>query len=337
MVSQSTPEVKGVTAVVLVTHSTRQGGATIGNIHMPAKTYTLNRRPLLSANERPAERVLQEVGERHGFRIFPQVKLSQVIHDLPPGLTNREWNYATRATFDFVVCHAETLIPDFAVELDDGTHWQASVRQRDRMKDTICERAGFELLRIEAQHLVEGPLGRRLLEYLIDARDYCRNIYDLQQQGSLPWDEIFDYRLVADGMSDGHINYVNDLTGPTIRAVRAAYERGLLSECIVHTLSFDWSSGWSEAWAWIKVRDALFLFASTRVRSYSMFFCSISPDDLAADLSTAVIGAQVVADKQNEPALVTAEAIGDKWAHLRARRQYLRDPEFLDHLHWGGR
>src|SRR5579875_210660 len=85
------------------------------------------RKPLLSRNERRAETALQEIAQRHGFRVFSQVKLSQAI-DPPDGLKKSQWDYATRATFDFVVCDAETLIPEFAVELDDATHREPRTR-----------------------------------------------------------------------------------------------------------------------------------------------------------------------------------------------------------------
>jgi hypothetical protein len=205
------------------------------------------------------------------------------------------------------------------------------------MKNFICEKDGLELLRIESQHLAPGPRGRRLLEYLIDARAYCQNIYDLQQEGSLPWDELFDYGGVVGGISDGYLDYVNDLAGPARNAVRNAYRLGRLAEDLVHPLWFDWRDGWSEDWAWVKVRDDLFLFATTRLRSYPMFFCGISPGELAADLSAVAVGEQLAALGRGEPVLMKASDIGEKFAQVRARRNELKDAGFLDRGTWGGR
>lgn len=57
------------------------------------------------------------------------------------------------------------------------------------MKDAVCEAAGLELLRIESSALRPGPHGRRILEYLIDARGFMNTVYEQQEQGYLPWDE----------------------------------------------------------------------------------------------------------------------------------------------------
>jgi len=305
---------------------------------MPPTSHRSRRRPLLTPNEQRAEGALKQIGEHHGFSIYSQVKFSHAIRDLPPGLTNEQWNYATRATFDFVVCDAETLIPEFAVELDDRTHERPDVQRRDHMKDAVCESAEFELLRIEAQHLAPGPRGRRLLEYLIDARAHCLNINELQQQGYLPDDEIFDYQTAgAPTVEEGFLAFVNDLAGPARRSAWIANERGQLDDGWIQTLSLDWRSGWSEGWAWVRARGDMLLFASTRVRSYPMFFCGITPGDLAQDLSVATIGDQLAAFDRDEPVLVKAADIGEKFAQLRARRDELVYSDFLDHTTWDGR
>jgi Protein of unknown function (DUF2726) len=296
--------------------------------------YRLARRPLLTPNEQRAEGILSAIGEHHGFRIDSQVKLSAVIYERPPGLTARQWDYATRATFDFVVSNAETLIPDFAVELDDNTHRRPDVGRRDQMKDDICEKAEFELLRIEAQHLRPGPRGRRLLEYLIDARAHSQNIYQLQQQGYLPQDEFFDYPLTGVSVEDGYVDFANNLAGPAVRAVWEAHEGGILEDGLIQTQAFDWRCGWSEGWAWVRARGDLLLFATARVRSFPIFFAGITPDELTTHLSADAIREQLGAFKRNEAVLVKASDIGSRWAHVRARRQYLRHPGFLDHLHW---
>lgn len=296
------------------------------------------RRPLLSRSEQRAERILQEVAEHHGYRIFSQVKLSQVIPKRPPGVTDKQWwQYGTRATFDFVVADATTTQPEFAVEFDDASHRRSEVQERDHIKDLICDQAGFELLRIESQHLPVGLLGRRLVEYLIEARAYCLNINELQAEGYLPADELFDYGGVVGGIMDGYLDLPNNLAGSAYRAVRMAYEQGRLLDIAIHTQSFEWRSGWCEGWAWVRTQDDLLLFASAQVRSYPTFYCGIPPFQLAQDLSAAAIEEQLAAYDRNEPVLVKAVDIGDKFAQVRARRDQLVHSDFLDYMTWGGR
>lgn len=296
------------------------------------------RPPLLSRSEQHTERVLQEVAGHHAYRIFSQVKLSQVIRERPPGVTDKQWwQYGTRATFDFVVADAATTRPEFAVEFDDSSHWRPEVQERDRIKDLICDQAGFELLRIESHHLPVGLLGRRLVEYLIEARAYCLNIGELQAEGYLPADELFDYGGVVGGIADGYLNLPNDLASSAHRAVRKAYEQGRVLDIAISTQSFNWRSGWCEGWAWVRARDDLFLFASTQVRSYPTFYCGIPPFELAQDLSTAAIEEQLAAYGRNEPVLVRASDIGERFAGVRARRDELLDTSLVDHITMFGR
>lgn len=89
-------------------------------------------------------------------------------------------------------------VREMAIELDDPTHLTADGRRRDRMKDAVCEAAGFELLRIESSALRPGPRGRRLVEYLIDARAYCQDYAEAQEAGHVPFDEPAMYSGVID-------------------------------------------------------------------------------------------------------------------------------------------
>src|SRR2546421_11601465 len=105
------------------------------------------RKPILTASEWNAKLVLDEVFQHGSYVVFPGFKLSTIIGEPPKGFSwqSPEWNYATRAHFDFVVCHTETCVPEFAIELDDPTHWRnPEVQRRDRMKNVLCKVAGFE-------------------------------------------------------------------------------------------------------------------------------------------------------------------------------------------------
>ncbi len=139
--------------------------------------HHLWRRTALSESEWNAKLVLDEVFQHGNYVVFLGFKLSIVIYEPPKGFSQQspEWNYATRAHFDFVVCHAETHLPEFAIELDDPTHWtNPEAQRRDRMKNALCEAAGFEVLRIESSTLSVSPKtgNRRLIEYLIDAWEW---------------------------------------------------------------------------------------------------------------------------------------------------------------------
>lgn len=282
--------------------------------------------PLLTGAERRAKAVLEEIFAHNGSLIFPGVKLSQVIRQRPSRVSSEFWSYATRAHFDFVVCDAATYIPNFAVELDDASHRRSDARRRDRMKDAVCQAASFDLLRVDARALDRGPRGRRLVEYLIDAREYFRAFGEAQDRGDVPDDEIGDYRLIL-----GPPGFVNDLAAPArLHALRAFQEGGVEGQ-VIDGFSFSWKDGWAEAWAWLQVRDNFYLFERARLRSYR-FHCGMGAEDLAEDLAAAAVGEQLPRLGNGEPVLVRRDDMARRLGRLRERRDELEFAVLLDHV-----
>ncbi len=301
---------------------------------MTGSTAPLDRQPLLTPGERRADRVLGEIGEHLGYRIFAHVKLSDVIDQRPAGITGQQWAYATRAHFDFVVCEIKTLVPEFAVELDDLSHRSAEAHRRDRMKDAICVAAGFELLRIEPPALAPGPRGRRIVEYLIDARSMSQAFDEAQVEGSVPPDEPFDYRSFLELRSDGRVDFINDLAMPARAKAMAAHRAGRVAGQGIDGAHFYWRSGVAEGWAWLRVKDDLFLFQRTVMRSYQ-FDCGLGAGELAEDLSTAAISDQMDAMQRGEAVLVRATHLQHRLEEIRRRSSELDELEdtfCLDHL-----
>jgi hypothetical protein len=282
--------------------------------------------PLLTPAERQAKAVLEEIFAHRGSLILPGFKVSQVIRRRPPGLSGEQWSYATRAHFDFVVCDAGTYIPDFAIELDDTSHRRPDTRRRDRMKDAVCEAVGLDLLRIDSGALDRGPRGRRLVEYLIDAREYFRAFGEAQERGDVPPDEIGDYRLIV-----GQGGFVNDLAGPARVRALEAFQAGSVEGQIIDSFHFRWKDGWAEAWAWLKVRGDFYLFERARLRSYH-FRCGIGPENLAEDLAASAVGDQLPRLGNGEPVLVRQDDMARRLARLRGQRQELEFAAMLDHM-----
>jgi hypothetical protein len=282
--------------------------------------------PLLTPAERRAKAVLDEIFAHKDSLILPGVKLSQVIRRRPPRVSGEQWNYATRAHFDFVVCDAVTYIPDFAVELDDTSHRQPDGRRRDRMKDAVCEAAGFDLLRVDSHALDRGPRGRRLVEYLIDAREHFRAFGEAQERGDVPPDEIGDYRLIID-----QGGFVNDLAGPARLRALKAFQAGSVQGQMIDSYHFSWKDGWTESWAWLQVRDDLYLFEHARLRSYQ-FHCGIGPQNLAEDLAASAVGEQLPRLGNGEPVLVRRDDMARQLGRLREQRIELGFAIMLDHV-----
>lgn len=294
------------------------------------------RRPALSDSEWKAKLVLEEVFEHGKYVVLPGFKLSMVIHEPPKGFSRQspEWKYATRAHFDFVVCHTETHLPEFAVELDDSTHWKdPGVQGRDRMKNALCEAAGFELLRIESSALsISNRTGnRRLIEYLIDAWDLGRAFQEHQEKGLIPEDEIYDYRNTIElNPETGRGEFVHDLAQPATSLAIKLYNERTIKGYFIDRIHFYWRNGWAEGWAWLQYNDELYFFETYRVRSYH-FHCGMAPGDLAEDLAAAAIGEKL---KQIHPKMLLHRRVTleRKFKSLQARCNEFEEPLLFDHM-----
>jgi len=287
------------------------------------------RRPLLSRTERRVAERLGEIIGREGFRIFSQVKLSSAVDPLPTGLTREQWNYATRATFDFVVCDDETR-PQFAIELDGLSHLTPEAQRRDRLKEQVCDAAELELLRIESSSVDPGPRGRNVVEYLMDARAMFDAFVQAQEAGTVPWDEPYDYRSFV-GPHPSGFDFVNELGGESRRAAFRAQREGQIASFVIQGIHFSWKSGNAEGWAWLRTGDDRFLFARTVIRSYR-FRCGLGPGELAEDLSTAAIGDQLAAYLRGEAVLVSASELARQLDAVRQRRGDIHDSYLIDHV-----
>jgi len=107
-----------------------------------------------SYSEVKTRRTLENRLNKAGYKIFASVRLSDVIE-----VDERELDELSDAMyryshFDFVVTKGAWLTPCFAVEFD-GPHHETdkAQRRRDAIKNMLCKKAGFSLLRITSREL----------------------------------------------------------------------------------------------------------------------------------------------------------------------------------------
>ncbi len=111
------------------------------------------RKRILNRSEKATEDAIRDVAEEFGARVLPKVRIADVYDITNSGISNQEYTYALQAHFDIVVARDELI--DFAIEFDGPVHDEFDARKRDRLKDSLCERFGIPLLRIESDQLVK--------------------------------------------------------------------------------------------------------------------------------------------------------------------------------------
>ncbi|RZU76447.1 uncharacterized protein DUF2726 [Micromonospora kangleipakensis] len=232
---------------------------------------------------------------RAGQVVYASRRLSELVHGRPPGITGNQWSTAIREGFDQVVCAANTGRPLFAVEIAAAPAAGSPEQRAERMKSAVCAAVGLEVLRIESPTLRGADHGRRIVEYVIDARGYA----DATVAGPEGVEPV-GFRDIVGRLPDGRSGHVNDLGALTRAAVVEAYVDRRLADPIVRGLHARWKNGPAEGWSWVGVRPGRCLVE--RVRLYPQrFSCGVDPARLAEDLSALAVGERLRGLDAGEP------------------------------------
>jgi hypothetical protein len=162
-----------------------------------SKTNLMDRRRKILANEYEAltDKALREATTQCGAKVFAKVRLADSLHLKSSGISNEEYSYALRAHFDFAVARGDSMSA-FAVEFDGPKHdTDPDFVRRDALKNSICDKLGMPLLRIDADFL--QPIGKTrftILGWAVELRYLYEGFCQAQETGQLPYyDEVFDY------------------------------------------------------------------------------------------------------------------------------------------------
>ncbi|HWM91653.1 MAG TPA: DUF2726 domain-containing protein [Thermoanaerobaculia bacterium] len=120
---------------------------------------------LLNAAETATHERLRQACTDFGAAVHVKVRVADVLPIEGSGLSSRDFNFALRSHFDFVVVDADQF-PQFAVEFDGLQHGREPQAGRDRQKNSLCKRFDLPLLRINARYLDKAYRGIDLLTWL---------------------------------------------------------------------------------------------------------------------------------------------------------------------------
>lgn len=277
-----------------------------------------------------------ELFERAGHLVQPDRRLSQLAHARPPGVTTHQWNSATRTHFHFVVCDPGDGMPLLGVRFDDPQGRGADAERGIRMTHTVCAAVGLPVLRIESPTLRPAGHGRRIIEYVLDARAFsdATPALDVTVAPDGDSDPLPGYRDIVGRLPDGRSGFVNDLGAVARDAAVTAYVSRQVADPIVRSLHAEWTNGAAEGWAWLEVRDGRCLFERVRLwlQNYS---CGVEPGRLAEDLAVLAIGERLKRLDTSEPVLWDRPRLAGELARLRARRHEMRAAFAFEHVSFG--
>lgn len=163
-----------------------------------------NTQKLLNRYEEITYEKLRSVCEPAGAHVFPKVRVADVVLLDGLHLAPQEFSFGLKAHFDFVVTD-QHYAPLFSVEYDGPQHKTDSRQeQRDAIKNGICEKSNYPLLRINSRYLDREFRGLDLLTYFVDVWFLQEAFDEAQRNGGVPYDEPFDPAFIySDGTHEG--------------------------------------------------------------------------------------------------------------------------------------
>ena len=147
---------------------------------------------LLNKYEEVTYDALQRACAGDGAHVFPKVRVADVLRLENQTILPAHLSYALRAHFDFLVTDKDYQ-PLFCVEFDGPLHKTGEKqRERDRLKNEICDHFRHSLLRINSRYLTKNYRGLDLLTDFVDAWFLERAFNEAQSKGQIAYDEPFD-------------------------------------------------------------------------------------------------------------------------------------------------
>ncbi|MBF0463883.1 MAG: DUF2726 domain-containing protein [Nitrospirae bacterium] len=150
---------------------------------------------LVNYSEEKTLSELERVSDRHGLKVYTKVRVVDVLPIENSGISDKQYSYALRAHFDFVVVNSD-FKPVFVVEFDGPSHSISQQVQKDCYKNELCKRFDCPILRIGLNYVSKKYSDMTILSWIIDVYLIQIAFYDAQEKGYIPYDELFDPFLI---------------------------------------------------------------------------------------------------------------------------------------------
>jgi len=211
------------------------------------------------------------------------MRIADVLNIKASGLSDEEYRYALQAHYDFVI-YDNGNYPLFAVEFDGPFHENdANVIKKDILKNNICEKLIFPLLRINADFLTKKINNLSLLSWVIEVWFFGQEFFKQQEQGFIPKDEPFDYNFVMKPfLKDGSIDvdFPYNLSRNAIIFINNCRKESIISR--VNFKAYEDKLGFTYGIIIASVGDKKGIMSKVRVKSFN--FYPPSPSDIVEEL-----------------------------------------------------
>lgn len=136
--------------------------------------------------------------------VYPKVRLADVFPITNSGISSKEFSFALKSHFDFIVCDNTTYFPLFAVEFDGKSHYTKVQKYRDTIKNKLTQRFNLPLLRINSRYLEKKYRELDLLSWSVELWFLSEAFWEAKESGAIPYDEPFNPSAISSLSDDGN-------------------------------------------------------------------------------------------------------------------------------------
>lgn len=122
---------------------------------------------IMNRSEDFTYRTVKEICDKYNTAVYPKVRLADIFPIENSGIADELYSFALKSHFDVIVID-ELGYPLFAVEFDGELHQTLTQVKRDEMKNALCQRFNFPILRITSEHLTNQDTNMNLLSWFIE-------------------------------------------------------------------------------------------------------------------------------------------------------------------------
>jgi len=157
------------------------------------------RKRILNKQEERTHDILNDITKKYEARLFTKNRVADLLLIENSGLSDNEYSYALKAHFDFVIADKDYM-PEFAIEFDGSQHrFNKSAIRKDELKNSICRKLDFSLLRITSEYFEKIGRFPTILSWITELH-FIKKAFDIaQSKGQIPFDEpwlwfsVYDY------------------------------------------------------------------------------------------------------------------------------------------------
>ena len=229
---------------------------------------------IVNEYEEKTSKVLDEVVKKYDARLFSKTRVADTIQITNSGLSSKEYSYALKAHFDFVVCKKDST-SEFAVEFDEPHHrYNNSAIYNDKLKNNICCKLKFPLLRITSEYLEKIGKFPSILSWITELYFLQKGFYVAQEKGDIPLDEPWLWINVV-----GYDPFVSFKV-----SIQKAYDKGQCSDPMTKYISGSCNDRKSYATlAVLKIKDNEYI--SSLVECSAINFYAIPPRAISTEIA----------------------------------------------------